>query len=339
MNYGDLVASVTSDLWPFGPQENLLATHAKMFVQAMAELQNNVPCFRHANQDFFPQCATYFNCGMTVLPQPNGQVYRIYTIGKQSYKGAKPGSAVGSISLTPQLVELVNGVLTYVPLSGVVATADTTGLYTVNVSQTNPKNTLFPFQSPQYFRTAITYTDASGVQHTIQPAPLIHMNDNQQSGSLAIDCLAGTDITYSITAFNQPQTSGSINVAITVTAGSLLSDQDDWCSKVYYEQIEYAYIERYVRACSNCNANNLWAVANAVAANLFGSWRDKRRYIPPTDIGFENLPPLPHGFHYPQTSTDAGGRSRGGVFAIKHGRIYIAPWIESSESGVVEWDG
>ena len=308
----------------------------------MSDLQTAIPCLRYANTDFYPQCSSYFNCGMTVIPQPPGQTLRLYTIGKQQLQGSlAQGSQVGGTSFNYDLVNLVNGQIITTPVTGTVCSVPSTGLYTISVTQANNLASLYPANSPQYVQVQISYTDSNGNPQTVQPAPLMHVSDNQQNGQLTIDCTGGTDITYTVTPYNVPQKDGIISIGINLTAGGSGSSNDDWCSKVYYQQVDYAHIERYVHANRSCGApaDSIWYVANALAAQIFGNWRVKRRYCPPTDVGFENLPPLPPGFHYPQTSTDAGGRSSGGSFAIKHGRIYIVPWIESTESVVVEWNG
>lgn len=337
MNFGQLQASVIQDLFPAGQPENLVASHNKFFVQAMADLQAVIPCLRYANTDFYPQCSTYFNCGLTVLPQPMGQVLRVCTIGRPS--GQQTGASVADTTVEAPMVNLVNGVITPATTSGTLCVIETAGIYTISLTATNALKALYPANSPQYWLMAISYTDASGNVQTVQPAPIIHVSDSSQSGSLVVDVQAGSAITYLITSSNIPQTDGQISVEMSVVNGAAGSSNEDWCSKVYYEQVEYAHIERYVKACRGCAQNSVWNVANAIAAGLFGNWRRKRYYNPPTDIGFEGLPPLPPGFHYPQTSTDAGGRSRSGVYAIKHGRIYLAPWIESTESVIVEWNG
>lgn len=337
MNFAQLIASVIEDLFPSGQPENLVGPHLKFFVQAMCDIQNAVSCYRYGNTDFFPQCATYFNCGLTVLPQPAGQVLRVYTIGKQQ---AGANTPVADLTVTAPLSAIdTNGNVISPVTSGKLATIATDGLYTISVTSTNAFKALYPANSPQYFRMDISYTDATGNVQTVQPAALIHVSDSIQTGSLVVDSKGGTDVIYTITPYNIPQTDGEISVEMSVVSGVTGATNDDWCSKVYYHQVEYMHIERYVRECRNCSTNTIWGVANAIAANLFGHWRCKRVYNAPTDIGFESLPPLPPGFHYPQTSTDAGGRSRGGVYAIKGGNIYIAPWIESTESVVVEWNG
>lgn len=341
MTFGDLITSVEEDLFPSGVPENLVNSLRKFFVQSIVELETAVSCLRYANTDFYAQCGTYFNCGMTVLPKPNGAVLRLFTIGKNApAKGQTNGTVIGTVAVDAPILQLVNGALVSLPTSGTVASITADGVYSISVAQSNPLASLYPANSPQYFRTTITYVDTDGIQQTVQPTDLMHMSDSSKNGSLNIDCKAGTDVRFTASPFNQPQVDGSISITATLTAGASGVSDDDWCSRIYYSQVDYAHVERYVKACNSCSNSSLWTVANAILANIFGSWRTKRRYKNPTDIGFESLPPLPPGFHYPQTSTDAGGRNRGGgMYAIKHGRIYVTPWIESTESVVVEWNG
>lgn len=55
---------------------------------------------------------------------------------------------------------------------------------------------------------------------------------------------------------------------------------------------------------------------------------------------------LPMGFKFAENSTDiltdgtiAIGRARVGIWAIYRHRLYVAPWLQSNETLVVEWDG
>lgn len=66
-----------------------------------------------------------------------------------------------------------------------------------------------------------------------------------------------------------------------------------------------------------------------------------RRFIELVDAP-ENygLPKLPGGFKHAEATTDSQwGRSIIGKWAIDRERIWIAPWIQSLESVVIEWDG
>lgn len=85
------------------------------------------------------------------------------------------------------------------------------------------------------------------------------------------------------------------------------------------------------------------------------AWRDKVHYwsttfhliegwakwlyeaVTPENVG---LPALPQGFRHAEAAVDSTiGRARVGSWAIYRHRLYVAPWIQSNEILVVEWDG
>jgi len=80
MTFKAFTDEVLDSIFPFGRPENLQAAHRRMVIEALVELQRMVDCLQNANTSEFAQCATYFNCGMTVLPQPRGQIVSIFTI-------------------------------------------------------------------------------------------------------------------------------------------------------------------------------------------------------------------------------------------------------------------
>lgn len=209
MTFDELKTELRPLLWPDGEQENLLAVHDAFFNEALYDLVSSVPCYQYNHTDVYPHCATYFNCGLTVLPKPPGPIIQLYVIDR------------------------------------------------------------------------------------IDP----------ETGQESEDA------------------------------------DDDWCSKVQYHQVDYAELKRFVDVCERCNVTDVQDTADSILTAIFGVFRRKRRYVAPTDEGLETAPPLPPGFHYPQSSTDATGRSPGGVWAIYRGRIYIAPWIQSTETVVIEWNG
>lgn len=206
MTFESLKAELRPLLWPEGEAENLVAIHDAFFNEALYDLCKFVPCYGYPHSDVYPHCASFFNCGRTVLPKPAGSVIRVYTVDK--------------------------------------------------------------------------------------------LNDQGQEDADA---------------------------------------EEDHCATVDYHQVSFEMLQRYVQVCERCNAS--LPAQDEILTAIFGVFRVKRRYPPPTDVGFEDQPPLPPGFHYPQAATDASGRSAGGVWAIKNGKIYIAPWIQSTESVVVEWVG
>lgn len=209
MNFLELKTQLRDELWFQDEAENLVAAHNNFFQQAMYDLQRAVPCYRFGNKDVYPHCASYFECGLTVIPAPRGEIVEVYTIDK----------------IDPA-----------------------TGLESATVS-------------------------------------------------------------------------------------------DDWCSKIFYHPIPYCEMERFYRLCQRLPDTTILSVADSLAAMWWGAYRIKRSYPQPTDEGLESMPILPDGRHYPQASTNAGGRSPGGRFAIYRGRLYIAPYIESTESLVVVSNG
>lgn len=209
MKFLDLKNQLRDELFAGNEQENLVAAHNNFFQQAMYDLQRAVPCYRFGNKDVYPHCATYFECGLTVIPAPRGEIVEVYTIDK----------------INP-----------------------TTGL-----------------------------EDATAA--------------------------------------------------------------DDWCSKVFYNPVRFCEMERFRCLCERVATANMLSVAESIASLWWGIYRNKHAYPRPTDEGLEAQPILNEGRHYPQASTNAGGRSPGGRFAIERGRLYIAPWIESTESLVVKWNG
>lgn len=88
---------------------------------------------------------------------------------------------------------------------------------------------------------------------------------------------------------------------------------DDFCDPVFYEEVTYEKL---------------------VAWSNFLAYIIKQANVPLTGG------PLPLGFRAADASTDSlCGRARQGYWAKYRGNIYIAPWIQSMESVVVEWDG
>lgn len=116
---------------------------------------------------------------------------------------------------------------------------------------------------------------------------------------------------------------------------------DQWCSRIYYKQVPHCELLKYqqkVASCLSCGGGN------ANFSGLFGfpgASCQKGNFPTPTDAEYLSSPALPLGHHYqPQASTDSRwGRSRHGVWSLERGRIYLAPWLQSTETVIVEWDG
>lgn len=124
----------------------------------------------------------------------------------------------------------------------------------------------------------------------------------------------------------------------------------DWSSDIIYRQCRYEDLKRFISnaiaGSATLNGFLQWFTAAFGLNTLLPFvpfpqfWFSKWAYPPPSDAGLGQAPPLPLGYHYAQQSTDAPGqRSQFGMWAVKGGQIFIAPWIQSTETIVLEWDG
>ena len=208
----DLTTELRDQIWPAGEPQNLVAAHDKSFIEGIVDLQQAVECLQYNNTTIYPQCSTYFQCGLTVLEAPYGTIRRVYTVDK------------------------------------------------------------------------------------------INQTTGREDASVATD----------------------------------------WCSKVHYRQTKFCHLEDYVSKTIACACSQ--GCQGSVSLSQLFAWPagacNKNTFTPPTDVEWAGFEALPMGLHYPQSSTDNScGRSQVGVWAIRRGRVYLAPWIQSTETVVVEWDG
>ncbi len=101
-----------------------------------------------------------------------------------------------------------------------------------------------------------------------------------------------------------PQTNGVVRRIFSIA-------NDDWRDKVWYWSANYLDMQRWQK--------RLWEAAT------------------PENVGLQSLP---QGFRFDDGTVDSDlGRARVGIWAIYRHRIYVAPWLQSNEKLVVEWDG
>ena len=79
ISFGDLKTELKALIWPNGVPENLVSAIDAYFEDALMDLQRWVTCLQAWHTDVFPQCATYFRCGLTVLDAPRGKIRRVRT--------------------------------------------------------------------------------------------------------------------------------------------------------------------------------------------------------------------------------------------------------------------
>lgn len=129
---------------------------------------------------------------------------------------------------------------------------------------------------------------------------------NRQNNTSVINACK-TLVRCGLTVFDSPPTvdgPGVIRRVYTIA-------NNEWCDFVYFEKSTMRDIQCWSR-------------------RLCG-------YTAPLNVG---LPALQQGFRYAEAATDSPyGRGRIGLWAEERKRIYIAPWIQSNEKVIVEWDG
>jgi hypothetical protein len=111
----------------------------------------------------------------------------------------------------------------------------------------------------------------------------------------------------------------------------------DWCSRVRYRNVPFDAIREYQRLCES--RVPLGQRPEAALLAPFKPFFPKHAYVTPNDAREQRTMPLSFGLHHVNATADAPGRSPVGFWAIKAGRIYVAPWVQSTESVVVEWEG
>lgn len=79
--FAALKTELRAIIFPAGEPSNLVAAHDKFFIDALIDLQTFVDCLQQDNTSIFPQCSTFYNCGLTVIDAPRGNVKKVGVIG------------------------------------------------------------------------------------------------------------------------------------------------------------------------------------------------------------------------------------------------------------------
>ena len=124
----------------------------------------------------------------------------------------------------------------------------------------------------------------------------------------------------------------------------------NWCSEVRYTNVDYRMLRKFVDknlAYLGFPAGNfgcgcgilLPAISPLLKIFQQFAWCGKQPVTPYTNPDQTGMPNLPQGFLFPNANADGTRRARAGMWAQHRGRIYMAPWIQSTETILVEWDG
>lgn len=151
----------------------------------------------------------------------------------------------------------------------------------------------------------------------------------------------GTYFQCGFSVFHAPR--GKINRVSTYVRldGSCNEDSTEpvnWCSEVQYSRVPYLALEKHLDKTLRCRCGcGLLSMLNIPLLQCKKTLASA--YPAPDDAAYACFPELPLGFHYPSDATDLRYRATVGAWALQHNRIYLAPWINSSEIVLIEWDG
>jgi len=316
--WGTLKSDARSILFPSGEASNLVAAHDAAFLAAIIDLQQWCDCLQQDNTSVFPQCATFYNCGITTFDAPRGRIKKISVVNSKPVP-APTGTVLFSTTLTPNIGDAPTApasIGTIIPSDAFVVEIVGQGSSTKPVAQ--------------YFLVTVSYTDVSGTVKSFDRK--VYVSDQNTNQTQQISNAPGTQVYVSVKPFNFPvATSGSANIVVNVrnfNPMDVTTPEIDWCSEIEYKQTEPAYVQKYWAASRHHHGCLNW-------------WHffDLKPPVP-TDANVPpGLPLLPLGYHYPQSDTDKKHRAERGLWALERQKIYIVPWINSTEYVVVKWDG
>jgi len=81
-----LKKKLRGEIWPFpGEAKNLVDSHNKFFLESLIELSQWIKCLQVNNISVVAHCASYVECGKSVITAPYGVVKRVYTIANGDF--------------------------------------------------------------------------------------------------------------------------------------------------------------------------------------------------------------------------------------------------------------
>lgn len=169
-------------------------------------------------------------------------------------------------------------------------------------------NQCWPSGAPENLATRMDPTVASPYEQIFQEgmAEIAKWVPCEQTNNVNVIPFCATYYKCAQTVITAPSPNAMIKRLYT------LIDQE-WCDPVYYRMVPFPEPEWFGRR-----------LMSLLGDNLVG---------PPSSN-------MPLGFAQANPVTDSeAGRARTGIFALHKGNIYIAPWIQSNEVVVIEWDG
>lgn len=343
MNFSQLKQRVRERVFPSGEARSLAASHNASIVDALVDVQTWVECLQQDNTQIIPHCNTLYNCGLTVLEIPRGRIKRLIVIDKEEVESETDGNNIQpGVQKTLYADNLDFGV------ADIGKTNTTT--FTIKCAPNTKVKGLFASGGVGTAFTAtsaVTLTPIDGTEGdavTVNPTrgaaeAMLYLSVGASGGTYRVQ------IVQTITAIagelgqriqNGSYVATSLSYFPPATSAKSTAP-DDWCGAIDYLQVDPCVIQRYLQRSKQCGSCLPLDLYFAIPEEMCGC---KGIGPVPTDEGVPaGLPKLPLGYHYPQESTDATMRATHGIWAIERGKIFIAPWINSTETVVIYWDG
>lgn len=343
---------IRREVWPSGEARSRRPAHDRWFIDALVEIQKYVACFQQNNTDLIPHCATHYNCGLTSFTLPRGRINRLSVVNRKETTEADNPTA---------------SVIVFTAEATVPGSAWDGYPNTFNNGYNNGFSAIGTKPFVKYTFAAKTIINqyvfdvAAGSGDARPSTDIPFLFEGSQDGSVWVtidsrDVVIAADsarqtITVPVTnttaylyyklsigGTNENfQLWGIFIYALTFSGATQATGDQDWCSEITYDQIDACHMRSYlatsVRSGCCLPQNLFFALPQACLSG-------KGVAPVPTDEGVPaGLPVLPLGYHYPQESTDASRRALRGYWAMERGMIFLAPWINSTETIIVRWDG
>lgn len=195
---------------------------------------------------------------------------------------------------------------------------------------------LFPTGEPYNLRVAHDKMFVEAIYDLQQKVDCFQINNTQ------VVPFCATKFQCGMTVFTAPRGRiwrvSTVDRLVATTGEESDSAPIQWCSEIIYKQVDYCRLEKFLDKQLGCSCS-LWSQVPPPYCTKTPSPRFTRFPVP-DNSAYADFPELPLGFIYPTPTTDVScGRSKTGVWAQHSGRIYLAPWIQSTELILVEWDG
>lgn len=92
-SFQQLLTDVRAIVFPVGESRNLVAAHTRMIVDALIDIQRQIPCWQIDNTTIVPQCATNYKCGVTSFDFPRSMIKKLSVVDKLDADGQEDVTA------------------------------------------------------------------------------------------------------------------------------------------------------------------------------------------------------------------------------------------------------